>query len=139
MNAKFFIDTNIFVYTFDSSSPSKRKKSQKLIVTALEKGVGVISYQVVQEFMNVATRKFKEPMSTYECSHYIETVMQPLCEIYSTFELYNKALETMKKTGYSFYDSLILSAAIMSNCEILYTEDLQNGYKYSGVIVKNPF
>ena len=139
MNAKFFIDTNIFVYTFDSSAPAKQKKSQKLVAMALENGLGVISYQVVQEFINVATRKFKTPMSIHECRQYVETIMQPLCEIYPTFDLYKKSLETMNETGYSFYDSLIVSAAIISNCRILYSEDLQDGYKYSGVKIKNPF
>jgi len=139
MNANFFLDTNIFVYTFDSSSPSKQKKAQKLVADALEKGIGVVSYQVVQEFINVATRKFKDPMSIHECHQYVETIMQPLCEIYPTFDLYKKSLETMKKTGFGFYDSHILSAAIISNCRTLYTEDLKNGYKLSGLTIRNPF
>ncbi len=139
MNAKFFIDTNIFVYTFDSSAPAKKKKSQKIIAKALENGLGVISYQVVQEFINVATRKFKTPMSIHECRQYVETVMQPLCEIYPTFDLYKKSLETMNETGYSFYDSLILTAAIISNCKVLYSEDLHAGHKLSRLTIKNPF
>jgi predicted nucleic acid-binding protein len=139
MSAKFFIDTNVFVYTFDSTALIKQKKSQKIIAGALESGLGVISYQVVQEFINVATRKFKNPMSVHECRQYVETVMQPLCEIYPTFDLYKKSLETMNDTGYSFYDSLIVSASIISNCKILYSEDLHAGHKISGVTIRNPY
>ena len=139
MSAKFFIDTNIFVYTFDSTALIKQKKSQKIIAGALESGLGVISYQVVQEFINVATRKFKNPMSVHECRQYVETIMQPLCEIYPTFDLYKKSLETMNDTGYSFYNSLILSASIISHCKTLYSEDLQAGHKISGVTIRNPF
>ena len=139
MSAKFFIDTNIFVYTFDSTALIKQKKSQKIIAGALESGLGVISYQVVQEFINVATRKFKNPMSVHECRQYVETIMQPLCEIYPTFDLYKRSLETMNDTGYSFYDSLIVSASITSHCKILYSEDLQAGHKISGVTIRNPF
>ncbi|RLD09229.1 MAG: VapC toxin family PIN domain ribonuclease [Chlamydiae bacterium] len=139
MSAKFFIDTNIFVYTFDSTALIKQKKSQKIIAGALESGLGVISYQVVQEFINVATRKFKNPMSVHECRQYVETIMQPLCEIYPTFDLYKKSLETMNDTGYSFYNSLILSASIISHCKTLYSEDLQAGHKISGVTIRNPY
>lgn len=57
MNAKFFLDTNVFVYSFDSSAPQKQKKSQALIEAALESQTGSISWQVVQEFLSVATRK----------------------------------------------------------------------------------
>jgi predicted nucleic acid-binding protein len=53
---KYFLDTNILVYTFDSNDILKRKHSQHLLEHALETQLGVISYQVVQEFLNVSSR-----------------------------------------------------------------------------------
>ncbi len=61
-SGRFFLDTNIFVYTFDGRSPSKRAPANDLVARALDTRRGVISYQAVQEFLNVATRKFARPM-----------------------------------------------------------------------------
>ena len=55
MSAKYFIDTNIFVYSFDIGQPLKKERALALIRDALETGLGIISTQVIQEFMNVAT------------------------------------------------------------------------------------
>jgi predicted nucleic acid-binding protein len=58
MSARFFLDTNIFVYSFDASSPKKAAESRKLIRSAIQTRNGIVSYQVVQEFFNVALRRF---------------------------------------------------------------------------------
>jgi len=63
MNGKFFIDTNIFVFTFDSSNREKQKLSKEIVAQALEDSTGIISYQVIQEFLNVSTKKFKSPLT----------------------------------------------------------------------------
>ena len=60
---RFFLDTNILVYTFDETTPLIRAKARELVEMALTTGLGVISYQVVQEFLNVATKKFVAPLS----------------------------------------------------------------------------
>ena len=80
MRDKYFIDTNIFVYSFDKSNPQKNDISQNLISEALTKSEGIISYQVIQEFMNVALRKFKIPFKTNDCQKYLTVVLEPLCE-----------------------------------------------------------
>jgi predicted nucleic acid-binding protein len=58
MSAKYFLDTNVFVYSFDASQHSKQEVALALIGDALQSGLGIISTQVIQEFLNVATRKF---------------------------------------------------------------------------------
>ena len=63
MSARFFLDTNIFVYTFDAHAPAKAKKAGQLIRRAADTGEGIISYQVVQEFFNVAFRRFPQPLT----------------------------------------------------------------------------
>jgi predicted nucleic acid-binding protein len=75
MSDKAFLDTNIFAYSFDHSNSEKRNKASALIKTHLENGSGVISYQVVQEFINVSYRKFKHPMTLSELERYIEDVL----------------------------------------------------------------
>src|SRR3984957_3443092 len=57
-NGRFFLDTNIFVYSFDASSPKKAAQARKLIRSAIETRSGIVSYQVLQEFFNVALVRF---------------------------------------------------------------------------------
>jgi len=61
MGSRFFLDTHLFVYTFDTSAPLKQKKAAQLIRHAADTGEGIVSYQVVQEFFNVALRRFEIP------------------------------------------------------------------------------
>jgi predicted nucleic acid-binding protein len=139
MNAKHFLDTNIFVYSFDQNQPGKRERALSLIAEALQSGDGLISTQVIQEFLNVATRKFSTPMKTADCQAYLIKVLHPLCQVYPDLALYEASLDIRQETGYSFYDSLILAGALRGGCEILYSEDLPAGQQVRGVRVVNPF
>jgi predicted nucleic acid-binding protein len=139
MKDKYFLDTNIFVYSFNSGEKNKQKVSLELISNALDKQIGCISYQVVQEFLNVATRKFVKPLSIPDCRRYLNSVFDPLCVVYPSIELYNQALEISERWQYSFYDSLIITAAINSECSTLYTEDLRHGQKIKNLTIVNPF
>lgn len=140
MKDKYFLDTNIFVYTFDSSHPAKQKKAQLLVQQALKTKRGIISYQVVQEFLNVATKKFQTPMSHTEANLYCEHILMPLCEFYPHNEFYQFSLDIKFQTRFSFYDSLIISAALKTGCKILYSEDLHDGQIIRGSLeIRNPF
>ena len=63
MKGKYFLDTNILVYTFDQSQLQKQEISRNLVKNALNNQSGCISYQVIQEFLNIASRKFANPLS----------------------------------------------------------------------------
>jgi predicted nucleic acid-binding protein len=139
MSAKYFIDTNIFVYSFDDSQPVKKERALALIQVALESGAGIISTQVIQEFLNVAVQKFAVPMQIEDARQYLRLVMNPLCQVYPDLALYESCLELRAETRYSFYDSLIIAAAIRGGCDILYSEDLQDGQQVRGVKVINPY
>jgi predicted nucleic acid-binding protein len=139
MPDKYFIDTNILVYSFDRTSPEKRAKSLSIIKNAISDGIGVISFQVVQEFLNVATRKFEKPMLPSDAREFLDTVLIPLCEIFPSHQFYRSALEIQERTSYSLYDSMILQAALGARCRVLYSEDMQDGFKFFDLTVKNPF
>jgi predicted nucleic acid-binding protein len=139
MNVKYFIDTNIIVYGFDDRQPDKKARSLSLITDALQTGNGVISWQVVQEFLNVATRKFKVPLKPEDAKLYLQKVLHPLCQVFPDLEINQDALNLQVKTNYSFYDSLILAGAMREGCTILYSEDLQDGYQVDGLRIVNPF
>ncbi len=139
MSVKFFLDTNILVYTFDRQDKVKNKKAIGLVGDALEERTGVISYQVVQEFVNVASKKFAVPLQGENLELYLKAVLLPLCEVHSSGALFQRALGIQQASGFSFYDSLIVAGAAEAECRILYSEDLQHGRTVGGVKIVNPF
>jgi len=139
MSARFFLDTNIFVYSFDSGAPAKAKRASELIRQAIAMHKGVVSYQVVQEFFNVALRRFIPAMTTTEAEQYLSTTFRPLLSVHSSQALYGEALRLQWKHKLSWYDSLIVSSAVEAECGILYSEDLQAGQRFGELLVKNPF
>ena len=139
MQDKFFLDTNILVYSFDKMQPDKQKISRQLIKKGLEEGRGCLSYQVIQEFLNVAGKKFEVPLSYKDRRIFLTSVIEPLCEVYSSIDLYHLALEIAKGWKYGFYNSLIIAAALQANCTILYSEDLQSKQIIRDLQIINPY
>ncbi len=139
MSDRFFLDTKVFVYSFDRREPAKAQCSMQLIQRAVTTRKGIVSYQVVQEFLNVALHRFAQPMTVAEAEQYLATVFRPLLAIQSSHALYGEALRLNSKYRVSWYDSLILAAAIEGQCSVLYSEDLQHGRQFEGLRVENPF
>jgi predicted nucleic acid-binding protein len=137
--AKHFLDTNIFVCTFDPQNYEKAKQAENLIAEALRTGMGMISYQVAQEFVAVARKPFQTPMSFEQIERYWHTALRPLLAVHSSPGLLMRALDLARRDALSWYDSLIVAAAIQGDCEILYTEDLQHGRRFGDLVIQNPF
>ena len=135
-----FLDTNIFVYAFLASEPRKRAKAVELIETCLGSGRGCISYQVVQEFANVARKKFATKLSSGDCKAFIDAAMQPLNRVASSTVLIHTALDLQDELKYSFYDCVMLAAALQAGSSKLYIEDLQHWHLVRGTLrIVNPF
>jgi predicted nucleic acid-binding protein len=139
MSDRVFLDTNIFVYSFDQSAPDKAARAKRLIRDALASHNGVISFQVVQEFFNVALRRFARPLKTSEAEQYLGTVFRPLLAVHSSGMLYAEALRLHGQSGLSWFDALIVSAALQADCNLLLTEDLQHGRSFGNLRIANPF
>jgi predicted nucleic acid-binding protein len=139
MSGRFFLDTNIFVYTFDSTAPAKAATATDLIRRAIKTRTGIVSYQVVQEFFNVAMRRFESPMTAVEADQYLAATFRPLLAVHSSPGLFSEALRLGSKFHFAWYDSLILAAAIEAQCDVLYSEDLQHGQRLESVTITNPF
>lgn len=138
-NSMVFIDTNIFIYAHDESDIRKSHKARTLLLELTSTRKGCISTQVIQEFCNVALRKAVSPLKTKDVSVILRELMSPLLAHYPDEAFYTRALKTYERYSLSFYDSLIVQAAIDLNCSILYSEDLQNDAQYGEVKVVNPF
>jgi len=139
MHGRYFLDTNVFVYSFDAGEPDKARRARKLVRDAVSTGKGVVSYQVVQEFFNVAMRKFDRPMTTADAEQYLTTVFRPLLTVQSSAALFLEALRVMSRYQVSWFDSLIVAGALESNCTSLLSEDFQHGLRIGNLRVENPF
>jgi len=139
MSDKFLLDTHAFIYSFDRNAASKARKATQLIRKALFTQKSIISYQVVQEFFNVALQKFSQPMTVADAGQYLGAVFRPLLGIHSSQALDAEALHLQAKSRRSWTDSLIVSAAIQARCDFLYTEDLQHGQRFGNLQVANLF
>ncbi|MGC2530892.1 MAG: PIN domain-containing protein [Candidatus Acidiferrum sp.] len=139
MSASFFLDTNVFVYEASRKHPVRQLVAARLIVDALNSGNGTISFQVVQEFFSVAFRRFSPAMSLIEAHEAVAHTFGPLRTVHSSYRLYQRALELSRRFSLSWYDSLIVAAALEADCRILYSEDFQHGQKFDNLRVQNPF
>jgi len=139
MSGKFFLDTNVFAYTFDTTAPAKAKRAVRLVRSAVDTGKGIVSYQVVQEFFNVAFRRFRQPMSVAEAEQYLITVFRPLLAVHSSPALYVESLRIAGKHRLAWYDSIIVASALEGQCDTLYSEDFQHGREIEGLKIENPF
>lgn len=139
MSDRYFLDTNIFVCCFDGSAPHKKRIADQLVSEALKDHQGAISYQVVQEFLNVATRKFPQPMSLVDATNYLAGILAPLCEVFPSRTLYEEALRVQFRARISFYDALVVAGALQAGCKVLYSEDLHPGQRFDELAIQNPF
>jgi predicted nucleic acid-binding protein len=139
MNDRFFLDTNIFVYSFDHAAKKKSRIAQELIRRAIGTGKGKVSYQVVQEFFNVALRQFAQPMSLADAEQYLAITFRPLLTVYPSLSLYGEALRLQKKHGVGWNEALIVVSAWEGECATLFSEAFQDGRKFGDLTVRNPF
>ncbi len=131
-----FIDTNVLVYAFDKSAGDKQVKARSLVADCIKNRNGFLSTQVLQEFYVVATRKLN---IIPEIAKSIITSLDALETVTITSAIILDAIDTQLRWNLSFWDALILQTAKVSNCTILYTEDLNHEQLYGNVQVFNPF
>lgn len=131
-----FFDTNLLVYADAADESIKQQRAIQLIKSHRAAGTAVLSVQVLQEFVNVALRKLKLPAP----------LIRERLGLYSRFDLVPGTPEIIEGAlalhvlhGRSFYDALILQAAIASGCSVLLSEDMQDGATIGGVRIVDPF
>jgi predicted nucleic acid-binding protein len=129
--ADVFLDTNILLYLV-SAETAKADRAEELVAAG-----GVISVQVLNEFASVALRKFA--MGLPEIREVLSAV-RAICSVEPLSErTHDLALELTERFQLSFYDSLIVAAAILADCSILYSEDMQDAQTIESVTIRNPF
>ncbi len=139
MNAdKIFVDTNILVYGYDTSAGGKYRKASATLKDLWDSGRGVLSTQVLQEFFVTVTRKLPKPMTPDNAKTIVSDLLKWDVFVIDGAAIL-EAIDLHKVHGYSFWDSLILVAAIKEGCAILLSEDLSSKHMVAGVTIRNPF
>ena len=130
--AKVFIDSNILLYLL-----SKDAKKADTAEAVLRAG-GAISVQVLNEITNVALKKLGMPWA--EINQFL-AVLRSLCAVEPlTVETYDRGRAVAERYGLSVYDSMIVAAALIAGCTVLYSEDMQDGLVVDRQLrVANPF
>jgi len=130
--AKVFFDTNILLYLL-SEDVAKADRAEALLAAG-----GVISVQVLNEFASVASRKLR--LFWPEIHEVLDTVRR-LCRVEPLLlATHERALEISERYGFSIYDALIVASALSAKCEVLLTEDLQDGQRIDDrLVIRNPF
>ncbi|MFN8616907.1 MAG: PIN domain-containing protein [Dehalococcoidia bacterium] len=134
-----FLDSNIFVYHIDGYFREKSSLAKALVSDRLADGGAVTSFQVVQETLNVVTRKIAVPITGEQAQIFLDDVLARFWTIMPTARLYGAALRLQSRYGIPFYDSLIVAAALEAGCDRLLSEDFQDGQRIEGLTVVNPF
>ncbi len=131
MESKFFIDSNVLLYTLGHDA-KKLGKAKDLVNQR-----PVISVQTLNEFANVCRKKFK--LEWADIGAALETA-KSLCDVVPlTIAVHERAAEFASLVRIGIYDANIVAAAELANCDILYTEDLSHGQKIGRVLIQNPF
>jgi predicted nucleic acid-binding protein len=134
-----FLDSNIFVYTFDDRDPRKRRIAESVIAELSERETAVVSYQVVQEVLNVLTGKMARTIPAAVARAYVIDIVSPLWRVGPSLGLYLRALDLRQRYPLSFYDACIVAGALEAGCERLLSEDMDNMPEIDGLSVVNPF
>jgi predicted nucleic acid-binding protein len=139
MSGVDFFDSNVLIYLFDETAPDKSKVARELVTHALLTNSACISFQVVQETLHVLTHKFKVLAKAEHADDFLRETLQPLWRVQPSPALYGRAMSLRERLRLSFYDSLIIAAALEAGCKRLLTEDLQHGQRIEGLRIENPF
>ena len=126
-----FFDTNILVYAQQANGKADRAR-------ALVAGGGKLSVQVLNEFAAVSRRKQQRDWREIdEAIDDVLAVVDPPLAL--THDLHTAARTLAEDNGLSFYDALIVAAAIEAGCDTLFTEAMQHGRRIGRLAIVNPF
>jgi predicted nucleic acid-binding protein len=135
---KTFIDTNVLVYAHDADAGARHAAAKALLAELWDNRNGSLSTQVLQEFYAVVTRKFKPPMPRAKARAIVAAYAE-WCDIATEPQLIVAASRLEEEHTLSFWDSLIVQAAIHSGADRILSEDLQDGRRFGSVTIENPF
>lgn len=135
---RVFFDTNILVYLYDADAPEKQERAREVFESEASAGHALLSTQVLQEFYVTVTRKLGTPMDAENAEQVVKHLTAlPIVQIDA--EIVLAAIGRSRGLQLSFWDALIVEAALAGGAHRLITEDLQHGRVIDGLSIENPF
>ena len=134
---RVFLDTNVLVYAYDSSDSRKQRVAQDLVRRALAGDI-LVSTQVLAEFTATLLHKIT-PAARPEDVTAVLDAMGPIRVVQPDGDIVRRAVEIRAEYGVHFYDGMIVAAAERGGCGRIWSEDLNSGQQYFGIVVENPF
>lgn len=138
MTAPVFVDTNVFLYARDAGEPAKQPRAAAWLDHLWRERAGRTSVQVLSEYYVNVTRKLDPGLRAADAWDDVAALMawQP-CPVDAALMRWARGIEARYRLAW--WDSLVVAAAEAQGCDVLLTEDLQEGALYGGVRVVNPF
>ncbi|MDP1606867.1 MAG: PIN domain-containing protein [Rhodocyclaceae bacterium] len=143
--SRVFVDTNIFIYRRDPRDPAKQALADAWVAALARQRRGRISWQVLQEFYCNAARKLVPLGLTVDLARDDVRWLENWNPLTPDAALFNAAWTVQDRHGLSWWDALIVAAALRQGCTTLLSEDLQHGMEVDGVMgggtlsIVNPF
>jgi predicted nucleic acid-binding protein len=133
-----FVDTNVLVYARDASEPDKQPCAEAWMQHLWRTRSGRTSVQVLNEYYVTVTRKLSPGLDRSSARDDVRDLRawRPAVVDDSTMTL---AWDLEDRFSLSWWDSLVVASAIELGCDDLLSEDLQDGQRFDGLVVKNPF
>jgi predicted nucleic acid-binding protein len=133
-----FVDTNVLVYAEDQDAGRKHTIARDLVTDLWHSGEGVLSIQVLQEFFVNVTRKLSRPLPPDDALAIVEQYLTWRV-VENTGELLLGGIRLASTLKVSFWDALMIQAALLAHCDRLWTEDLNHGQRIGNLVIVNPF
>lgn len=134
MNDRVFFDTNILLYAFSANEPEKQRTSEKII----QAHEGCTCVQALNEFCNVCLKKWE--LSRADIEDALSCIVADCSVTAIERKTLRRALMLNERYGYSFYDCVMLAAALECDCEVFFSEDMSSGQMIEGALeIRNPF
>jgi len=133
-----FVDINVLVYAEDADAKDKHIIARDLLLQRWRDRDGVVSIQVLQEFYVTVTRKLKKPLTSARALEIVEEYLT-WTVVENTGHLLVEAIRLQQRSKLSYWDAMVVQAAISSGCERMYSEDLNAGQRFGSLVIDNPF
>lgn len=138
-SGRVFLDTNLLVYSVDSSSNAKRLSAQEILCAFATGARAVVSTQVLGEFFWTSTRKIAEPLSQEKAEMLAHGWLASWTVVDVTSSTVKEAIRLSRAHRIAYWDAQVVASAVLHQIPFLFSEDLSHGSMLNGVRVVNPF
>jgi predicted nucleic acid-binding protein len=137
-DGSYFLDTNILVYANDRTDTAKQSIAIRLVADGIRNGKAVVSTQVLSEFWVTVRQKVQVTLDSDKAEKEIDR-FKAMRIVGIEYDTVRAAFHLQKRFRISYWDSLIISAAAIAGCRVVYSEDLNSGQSFNGLSIVNPF